>query len=578
MDEDLGLKNFRNRLGVENFKAAGVDLMIRLGTPEDEDEVGVKIERFESESPDFMNEIGSKEIEDLARFKGRASLLKQDWGLKTDEKLEKNGKKDKGKRKDKGKTKVDSKEDFEDPTTKLRLQAAREKGWKEFLEMMKKVKEEIEVEEASRVEDQEGSGVVVHPLGTGSSHPSKYRNVSATLIETPQDGYLLLDVGESTYGQLCRKFGFEKTDQILKDLKIVFVSHIHADHHLGVARILKERKRVVETPGNQVDRSLYLLSNSFTRNYLRELNRIQDLGLEEKVKDIDSDFGEVEKRIKVNENGVILIENEWLDFKSGVAGSKSSDSSSTSNSQDSHCKPYNRVRTLARDYTKENYQNLLQSMNLDSISTCLVDHRAAHCYGLVFHHSAASTSISTSKSDWSIAYSGDTRPCQSLIEASQNVTLLIHEATLEDDQPEMADKKGHSTFGGAIQVAKESKAKYCLLTHFSQRYPKLARLSEMGGKDVEMKEANGDARDPPIIALAFDLMSLPLTSFWKMEKYRKAMEKLFDADEEAAVAGGESGDGSRKGKTETVREKKGGKNGSKDTEMKVVEAMASESL
>lgn len=32
---------------------------------------------------------------------------------------------------------------------------------------------------------------------------------------------------------------------------------------------------------------------------------------------------------------------------------------------------------------------------------------------------------------WSIAYSGDTRPCAALAAAARGVTLLIHEATFE---------------------------------------------------------------------------------------------------------------------------------------------------
>ena len=49
-------------------------------------------------------------------------------------------------------------------------------------------------------------------------------------------------------------------------------------------------------------------------------------------------------------------------------------------------------------------------------------------------------------------YSGDTKPCQALVAAGKDATLLIHEATLEDDKPEMAAHKGHSTFSQAIDI------------------------------------------------------------------------------------------------------------------------------
>jgi ribonuclease BN (tRNA processing enzyme) len=79
------------------------------------------------------------------------------------------------------------------------------------------------------------------------------------------------------------------------------------------------------------------------------------------------------------------------------------------------------------------------------------------------------------------SYSGDTKPCQSLVQAGQGATLLIHEATLADDTPEslalleaerrrarangskrppqkscfeLARDKGHSTFSQAVNVGR----------------------------------------------------------------------------------------------------------------------------
>lgn len=42
-------------------------------------------------------------------------------------------------------------------------------------------------------------------LGTGSSQPSKYRNVSSIFINLFSKGSLLLDCGEGTLGQLKRR-------------------------------------------------------------------------------------------------------------------------------------------------------------------------------------------------------------------------------------------------------------------------------------------------------------------------------------------------------------------------------------
>ena len=77
---------------------------------------------------------------------------------------------------------------------------------------------------------------------------------------------MLLDCGEGTLGQLTRHFGSSSTrlafaegappspvaesalvgvDACLAALQLVFISHMHADHHLGLASILTARHRVL---------------------------------------------------------------------------------------------------------------------------------------------------------------------------------------------------------------------------------------------------------------------------------------------------------------------------------------------
>lgn len=85
-------------------------------------------------------------------------------------------------------------------------------------------------------------------------------------------------------------------------------------------------------------------------------------------------------------------------------------------------------------------------------------------YGFVLQHD----------SGWKIVYSGDTRPCDALVEAGLGATLLIHEATFEDSMQQDAIQKTHSTFSEAITVGRAMGAWCTLLTHFSQRYPQVA--------------------------------------------------------------------------------------------------------
>jgi ribonuclease Z len=69
-----------------------------------------------------------------------------------------------------------------------------------------------------------------------------------------------------------------------------------------------------------------------------------------------------------------------------------------------------------------------------------------------------------------VVYSGDTRPCQNLINYAQGASLLIHEATLESGMEEDALKKKHTTTKEAMEIIRKVKPWRTILTHFSCRY------------------------------------------------------------------------------------------------------------
>jgi ribonuclease Z len=71
-------------------------------------------------------------------------------------------------------------------------------------------------------------------INVGSAIPSNYRNVSSTLVMMPSTEAYLMDCGEDTIGQIHRMYGYDGADRIVfAKLKLIFVSHLHADHHLG---------------------------------------------------------------------------------------------------------------------------------------------------------------------------------------------------------------------------------------------------------------------------------------------------------------------------------------------------------
>ncbi|KAH8673780.1 hypothetical protein BX600DRAFT_215459 [Xylariales sp. PMI_506] len=112
-------------------------------------------------------------------------------------------------------------------------------------------------------------------LGTGSALPSKYRNVSATLVRVPGVGNYLFDAGENTLGQIRRVFG-DDTSAVLRDLKAIWISHLHADHHLGTAAVIREWH--AETRESNAAATLHLASHTHFIDWLREYAEIEDYG------------------------------------------------------------------------------------------------------------------------------------------------------------------------------------------------------------------------------------------------------------------------------------------------------------
>ncbi|KAK0096883.1 hypothetical protein PV326_004049 [Microctonus aethiopoides] len=247
-------------------------------------------------------------------------------------------------------------------------------------------------------------------LGTGSCIPNKTRNTSGILLRIDEDTSVLLDCGEGTIGQLIRFFGPSEIDKILASIKAVYVSHLHADHHLGLIGVLQERQRITNEP-------IFLLAPSQIDLWLKLYNR--------KFERIETNY--------------TLIPNHCLNFN-------------------------------ARKIAHNSYDELKEKLRLNDVYTVEV------------YHCPFSFAVAwTLKNGKKIVYSGDTRPCLNIISIGESCDLLIHEATMEDELMEEAKKKRHSTISEALTIGEEMNAKFTLLTHFSQRYSKMPRLTNNTG-------------------------------------------------------------------------------------------------
>lgn len=167
--------------------------------------------------------------------------------------------------------------------------------------------------------------------------------------------------------------------------------------------------------------------------------------------------------------------------------------------------------------------DLKATLNVNDLQTCPVEHiEQSYAICLKMKTLPATVKDGQQQSDeFKLTFSGDTIPCDALVELGRNSTLLIHEATLEDTLAASAAFKRHSTIGQAIEQSEKMQAKHTLLTHFSQRYRVLPPIN-----DDLIKNKN--------IGIAFDFMEVVPSDLGKLndlyfklkETYAEELERV----------------------------------------------------
>jgi ribonuclease Z len=89
--------------------------------------------------------------------------------------------------------------------------------------------------------------------------------------------------------------------------------------------------------------------------------------------------------------------------------------------------------------------------------------------------------VSTPKPGQRFAFVMDTGLCENVYALADGVDLLVIEATFLAEDAAMARRYGHLTAGQAAGVARESRVRTLVLTHFSQRYQEPARFLDEAG-------------------------------------------------------------------------------------------------
>ncbi|WP_208588229.1 ribonuclease Z [Gracilibacillus suaedae] len=286
----------------------------------------------------------------------------------------------------------------------------------------------------------------IHFLGTGAGLPSKDRNVTSIVLDLLQERNALwmFDCGEGTQHQILHT--------TIKPRKIekIFITHLHGDHIFGLPGLLSSRsfqggeepvtiygpsgiKQFIETA---LTVSQSKLSYPIIIEELKEGLIFEDDQFAVSVKKLDHAIDSFGFRIDEKDSqGPLLVDKLK---EAGITPGPI----------------YRQFKT--HETVKLSNGKTVQSKDY----------------------------IGEPKKGRSVAILGDTRTKEEYATFVQNVDLLIHEATFNQEQEQLAYNYFHSTTAQAAKTAQKANVKELILTHISSRF----QLDEVDQLLLEAKQ------------------------------------------------------------------------------------------
>jgi ribonuclease Z len=269
-------------------------------------------------------------------------------------------------------------------------------------------------------------------LGTGAGAPTRHRNVSGIGLQFIQQSILwLFDCGEGTQQQILR------SPLKLSQLERVFITHMHGDHVFGLPGMLASRslQQTTLTPVTiygpagveQYVQTALGLSGSHLSYPITTVTVQPGLLYEDALCTVEC----IQLQHRITAFGYAVIEKEQPGHFDAEAA------------KDLGIPPgplYGRLKNG-------------EVVTLDD--------------GRIID---GTTLVGPSRPGRKIVYCSDTIFCNASIDLARNADVLIHEATYNEEDYDLAIRGGHSTAQQAAQVAAAAQVKTLILTHFSARY------------------------------------------------------------------------------------------------------------
>jgi ribonuclease Z len=259
--------------------------------------------------------------------------------------------------------------------------------------------------------------------GTGGSMPTQRRGLPALLIRRGGDR-ILVDCGEGTQRQLLRSIGLTDVDEI-------FITHLHADHWLGLPGMLK----TFDMRGRDIP--LYIHGPR---------------GLKDLVEGIMRYAGSTSYDLFVVElEDTEVLERDGYDIEAVAVSHRGPALAYVFHEYD---------RPGVFDPDKARKAGLAEGPDFGRVQR-----------GETINGVSPEQVMGPTRPGRKLTISGDTRPFEALKEAAYKSDVLIHESTFAIEEAERAHQTGHSTASQAAGVALKAEVKLLALNHLSIRYP-----------------------------------------------------------------------------------------------------------
>ncbi len=271
----------------------------------------------------------------------------------------------------------------------------------------------------------------VNILGCGSAKPTT-RHFPASQVVNVRDKLFMIDCGEGAQIQFC------KSHLKFNRLQSIFISHLHADHCLGLIGLVS----TLNLLGRTAQLHVYLPKGGeeVFASVIHFFN--WEMTFEVVFHEYDDKVSEV-----IYEDRSLTVTTLPLDHKMPCCGFLFAEKPS----------PRHILREMIDAY----------EIPLSMINCIKNGEDFVLADGRVIPNERLTTPSDPPRS---YAYCSDTRYMPALAEKLKGVNLLFHEATFCEEDAQKATSRYHSTASQAAQVARDAGVGKLIIGHYSSRY------------------------------------------------------------------------------------------------------------